>query len=408
LRSEVEVADLDLWPGIAATPEAVVRPATTEEVATTMRLASTHGVGVLVVASGKRLRMSRPIEQPFLVLCTDRLSGIEMYEPADLTLTAKAGTSLGALATELRASRQWLPYDPPHADARSLGGLVATGESGPLWMGYGEVRNHVLGSTLVTGDGRTLELGGRVVKNVAGFDLLKPIVGSRGRLGIITSVCVRAFPMPVCERVLTMREESASALLPAARAVGTAPVMPVSSVLVAGMGGESGARLLVRLHGAEATVDADQRTLERHCGVAFEIHREPGTALVAARDHAADGELGLVISVLPSRLPQAFAAVEELLDPRALVADTYRASIRLNVAAAAAPSVGRLRARIEAIGGVLFARAAAAADRAVNGDVNSDVNLRVLASSVPAAAAALTKSLEQVFDPTGALWPCRL
>jgi hypothetical protein len=119
---------------------------------------------------------------------------------------------------------------------------------------------------------------------------------------------------------------------------------------------------------------------------------------VEARDHAADGDLRLGISVLPSRLPQAFAAVEEL-GPRALMADTYRASLRLNADAADAQSVGRLRARIEAIGGVLFAQAAPGVD--------GYANVRALASSVPAAAAALTKSLEQVFDPKGALWPCR-
>ena len=83
LRSEVGVADPDVRPGIAATPEAIVHPATTEEVAATMRLASAHGVGVLVVASAARLHPPAAMEQPFLVLCTDLLSGMEIYEPAD-------------------------------------------------------------------------------------------------------------------------------------------------------------------------------------------------------------------------------------------------------------------------------------------------------------------------------------
>jgi len=364
-----------------------------------MRLASTHGVGVVVVASGVRLRAFHELEAPFLVLCTDRLSGIEIYEPADLTLTAKAGTPVTALAKELHANRQWLPYDPPHVDQRSLGGLVATGESGPLWMGYGELRNHVLGLTLVTGDGRTLELGGRVVKNVAGFDLLKPIVGSRGRFGVVTSVCLRAFPEPMTERVLVLPAASASALLPAARAIGTAPCMPVSCVLVSGLGGDVGARLLVRLHGAEATVEADRRTLERHAGVEFELPLDPGVLLSAARDHAADGDLVLAISVLPSRLPEAFAALGELLDDRALHADTYRGSIRVSAREDDGPRIGRLRARVEALGGTLGVRLARGLAR--------DMDARGLASSVPAPAASLTKSLEQVFDPKGALWPSR-
>jgi glycolate oxidase FAD binding subunit len=399
LPSAVAVDDRDAWPGIQATPEAVVHPTTTEEVAATMRLASAHGVGVLVAASGARLRAIHEIANPFLVLCMDRLSGIEIYEPADLTLTAKAGTPMKTLANELHANRQWLPYDPPHVDERSLGGLVAMGESGPLWMGYGELRNHVLGLTLVTGDGRTLELGGRVVKNVAGFDLLKPVVGSRGRFGVVTSVCVRTFPEPARERVLVLRAASAGALLPAARAVGTAPIMPVSCVLVSGLGGAAGAQLLVRLHGAQTTVEADRRTLERHVGVDFELAPDAGAVLSAARDHAADGDVVLAISVLPSKLPDAFAALGELLDERALHADTYRGSIRVSAREEDVPRIARLRARVEALGGTLGARLARGFSR------GSDA--RGLGSSVPAPAASLTKSLEQVFDPKGALWPSR-
>jgi glycolate oxidase FAD binding subunit len=399
MRAGVPVATEGAWPGIHATPEAVVHPSTTEEVAATMRLTSAHGVGVLIAASGARLRAFEPQERPFLVLSTDRLSGVEIYEPADLTLTAKAGTPVAALANELHANRQWLPYDPPHADQRSIGGLVATGESGPLWMGYGELRNHVLGMTLVTGDGRTLELGGRVVKNVAGFDLVKPVVGSRGRLGVVTSVCVRAFPEPAFERVLVLRASSARELLPAALAIGTAPVMPVSCVLVSRSRTEAGAQLLVRLHGAQTTVEADRGTLERHAGVVFELASDHasdnGALLGAARDHAADGDLVLGISVLPSKLHEAFVALGELLDECPLHADTYRGSIRVSARADDVPRVARLRARVEALGGTLGVRA------------KRGIEARGLASSVPAPAASLTKSLEQVFDPKGVLWPSR-
>ncbi|MGE0159581.1 MAG: FAD-binding oxidoreductase [Gemmatimonadales bacterium] len=421
VRSDVEVAEGSAWPGVSAEAEAVVHPATTEQVAATMRLASAHGVGVLVVASGERLHRSRRAEEPFVVLCTDRLSGIDIYEPADLTLTAGAGTPLRTLAAELHANRQWLPYDPPHADARSLGGLVATGESGPLCMGYGELRNHVLGLTLVTGDGRVLELGGRVVKNVAGFDLLKPVVGSRGRLGVITSACVRAFPEPARERLLALGADTPSALLAAARAIGTAPVMPVSCVLVAGLAGESGARLLVRLHGAETTVEADRKTLERHCAATFDVVEDGGATSRAARDHATSGDLVLTISVLPSRLGAALAAVDELLGPCALAVETYRGTIRVSARAEDAPRVARLRARVEALGGALGARAGRGAGaffpdaggdgvqvaNPVDRDVDRSVDPRALGSGVPAGAAALTRSLEQVFDPKGVLWPCR-
>jgi len=395
LRSDIAVGDVHAWSGAPGQPEAVVHPATADEVAATVRWASANGTGIAVVASGARLRAARRSERPFVLLCTDRLSGIEAYEPADLTLTAKAGTPMSALDSELRAKGQWLPYDPPHVDARSLGGLVATGESGPLWMGYGELRNHVLGLTLVTGDGRTLELGGRVVKNVAGFDLLKPVVGSRGRLGVITSVCVRAFPVPACDRVLVLSAGSAEALLPVARAVGTAPFMPVSSVLVAGPGRKEPARLLVRLQGAEPTVEADQKTLERHCRVSFERASDPSAVLLSARDHASAGDLMLEISVLPSRLGDALATLTELRGEMSLVADTYRGSVRVIAGRDDARAVGRVRARVEALGGSLGARVA----RGIDADVS--------ASSVPPPVAALARGIEQVFDPPGVFWPCR-
>ncbi len=385
------------WPGIGGRPEAVVHPVSTGEVAATMCWAAAHGTGVAVVASGRRFHGVRSAERPFIMLCTDRLTGTEIYEPADLTLTAKSGTRLATLAEELGAHKQWLPYDPPHVERRTLGGLVSTGESGPLWMGYGELRNHVLGLTVVGGDGRVLALGGRVVKNVAGFDLLKSVVGARGRLGVVTSVCVRAFPRPVVDRLLVLKRDSISALAAVARDIGTAPIMPVSSVLLApALTPSSGAALLVRLHGAEPTVDADQKTLERHCGAAFEGVPDAATLLGSARDHAADAEVVLSLSVLPSRLADALTEVRNVLGDVPFAADTYKGSVRVAAGGSDSEAASRLRARIESLGGVISARSS-----------NRTVDVARLGSRTTAATAALTKRLEAVFDPKGVLWPCR-
>ena len=186
-------ANDERWATLGGVPEAIVSPESTGEVSSVMSWASAEGVGVVPAGSGRRLG-PRTLSGRFIVLTTDRITGIEIYEPADVTFTARAGTPVRAVDRELRVNGQWLPFDPPDILDRTLGGVVASGESGPLWMGYGEMRNHVLGMTVVTGDGRVLALGGRVVKNVAGFDLLKPMVGCVGRLAVITSVCMRAFP----------------------------------------------------------------------------------------------------------------------------------------------------------------------------------------------------------------------
>lgn len=397
-----------------AEPEAVVHAESTEEVAATMRWASAHGVGVLPVASGQRLR-GRPIDGRFVVLRTDRLRGLEIYEPADLTFTARAGTPMAVLAERLGAHGQWLPFDPPNVGARSLGGLVATGESGPVWMGYGELRNHVLGATVVTGDGRTLKLGGRVVKNVAGFDLLKPIVGSRGRLAVITSVCVRAFPRPAEDRLLVLTGKSAKALAAVAQAVGTAPIMPVSSVIVSPaptLGAD--AALLVRLHGSKATVEADQRALERHCGGTFERAGDPETLLRAARDHASRGVV-LVARVLPSRLAAAIDVAHRALGEVSgssaagieLAADTYMAQLRV-AAPTVEPTAGELlRDGVERLGGTLSVHCVAGSG-AAGGDRGGPAHALASAASQPRPhEAELAAGLERVFDPTGVLWPCR-
>lgn len=387
----------DHWPWLAGRPEAVVHPSSTEEVAATMRWASGSGVGVAVMASGCRFRGARRLDRPFVVLATDRLVGMEAYEPADLTLTARAGTPVAAVAAELGAHRQWLPYDPPRVADRTLGGLVATGESGPLWMGYGELRNHVLGATVVTGDGRVLRLGGRVVKNVAGFDLLKAVVGSRGRLAVLTSICARAFPVPLADRLLALGADSASALLPVAKAVGTAPILPVSSVIVspASWAG-GGAALLVRLHGAEPTVEADQKTLERHCGVAFERVGDPRALTARVADHASDGELVLGLHALPSRLTDVVAALRETLGDAPCAIDTYRGAVRASAFAKDVEGAARLRARVEALGGTMSAST-----------MQHDLDVSTIGSGASRAAAELTARLERVFDPGSALWPCR-
>ncbi|MGD2045544.1 MAG: FAD-binding oxidoreductase [Gemmatimonadota bacterium] len=388
---------------LASGAEAVVRPRSTEEVVEVLRWATANEVGVLPVGSGERAR--RPMrEGRFLVLSTDDLAGLEIYEPADVTFTAGAGTRLSEIASALAEHRQWLPFDPPHVPGRTLGGLVAAGESGPVATGYGALRNHVLGATVVSGDGRILHLGGRVVKNVAGFDLLRPLVGSRGRLGVITSVCVRAFPVPAEDRVLVLRAADVSELADAARGVRTAPVLPVSSVVCAFAGALGtgaallgpGAALLVRLQGSASTVAADRSTLESHCGVTFDEPSDGAVALEEARDRVADGDTVLRVSLLPSRLFEGLAALRDALGEVSVSADAYGGMARVAVEAADAATVGRARAAVEALGGAL---------RVASGHVDPAV---VDAGSRPSPEEVdLASRVEQVFDPAGVLWPCR-
>lgn len=124
-----------------------------------------------------------------------KLSRITAYEPGDLVVTAQAGTRLVDLQAELSKRNQWLPLDPPYAEA-TIGGILATNSSGPRRYGYGTIRDHLLGTRSVGADGVVTRSGGRVVKNVTGFDLHKLHVGAFGSLGIVTEASFKLRPRP--------------------------------------------------------------------------------------------------------------------------------------------------------------------------------------------------------------------
>lgn len=128
-------------------------------------------------------------------LDTTALTGITAYDPAECVVTARAGTPVRHVAATLAAHRQYLPWDPPVSDGTStIGGMVATGLSGPGRLRYGGVRDFVIGARVVDGRGRLITSGGQVVKNAAGFLLHHALVGSAGRLGVIAEVSLKVFP----------------------------------------------------------------------------------------------------------------------------------------------------------------------------------------------------------------------
>lgn len=376
-------------------PAWIVKPGTTEEVAAVMTWASRERVGVLPLASGARAGRVRS-DQPFVALLTERLVGVEQYEAGDLTITARAGSRIEDIDGTLRAQGQWLPFDPAHYTDRSLGGLVSCGESGPLWMGYGALRNHVLGMTVVTGDGRVLRLGGRVVKNVAGFDLLKLMVGGRGAVGVVTSVCVRAFPIPAEDHLLVHTADSVGDLAEPAVRVGTAPVMPASCVVVDGTEAFDGAAaLVVRLHGAEKTVEADRRTIEGYLGVAFETVDLSDRLLATVRDHAADGATVLVANARPSRLGEVLRALDDL-DPSSVHVDAYAGRVRVAIPRFDGTGIAAATESIELVGG------STRVVRSPGSESPAGVG-----STPSKDEADLVRSLYSCFDPEGVLWPAR-
>jgi glycolate oxidase FAD binding subunit len=192
---------------------AMLTPANTAELVEAVR--STPRV--IAVGAGTKPRLSAVNA---VKLSTAKLSGMVEYEPSEFTFTALAGTPVREIAATLAARGQYLPFDPMWVDAgATLGGTVASGVSGPGRFRFGGLRDFILGVQFVDGAGRLLRLGGKVVKNAAGFDVPKFLVGSVGRFGVLVEITFKVFPQPASRLTLTLDvsdPESAVKILTAA------------------------------------------------------------------------------------------------------------------------------------------------------------------------------------------------
>ncbi|MBX5437771.1 MAG: FAD-binding oxidoreductase, partial [Alicyclobacillaceae bacterium] len=178
-------------------PVAWVEPQDEHQVADILRLAHASGWTVLPVGAGTQLtggRCGGPID---IVLSTSRLNRLVEHSPADLVASVQAGVGWSALQSQLAAGGNMLPVDPWLPLSATIGGIAATGVSGPRRALYGTLRDMAIGLRVVCPDGRVVRTGAKVVKNVAGYDLTKLFIGSRGTLGVITELTFKLRPMPL-------------------------------------------------------------------------------------------------------------------------------------------------------------------------------------------------------------------
>ena len=384
------------WAVAGVAPQVVALPRSTAEAAELLRRASRAGIPTASAGAGHWLgaRGGRPVD---LVISTERMADVTLYEPADMTVTAGAGLTLAALARRTVPQRQLLALDPPGGG--TLGGTVATASRGPLSALYGGTREHVLGATVVTGDGRVLELGGRVVKNVAGFDLLKLMVGGWGAFGLLTSVTVRLHALPAVDRSLVFRGER-ERILEAAQAVARAPYVPAAAELVEKKAGRGPATALVavRLFGSRATVEAASGRIEDAVG------REPdevveGTESVAiqsvVRTAGTEGRVVVRLTGAPGHAPITLHRVGDVLDEYAAGAHLVDGVLRIawapRDAAAELAELARV-ARTRHCGLTVLEGPSAWTRRPLTDDPGLQ---------------RLLDGLKQQCDPAGILWPGR-
>jgi len=250
---------------LAATPDGVPRvaPGSPDAVALLLGTAREEGWRVRIEGAGTWLPADAPAD---LALTTRRLDHIPAIEPQDLSATVEAGIGCDLLRQQLADRGTWLALDPPGLAGRTLGSVVATATTGPLRQGFGSVRDHLLGVTFVTGDGRLVQSGGRVMKNVAGYDLTKLAAGGFGAFGVIVLVHLRLRALPRADQTLVL-EGSREELAQVAEDIAAAAVQPAAHELMSpALARRERWLLAVRFAGSAALVSAEETALRAATG----------------------------------------------------------------------------------------------------------------------------------------------
>jgi glycolate oxidase FAD binding subunit len=262
-------------------PSVGVLASSAEQIADVLRFAAAEKLAVIPMSGRSKLGIGSPPARYDLALDLSRMNRVLSYDPQDLTLGVEPGVRIEDLLRTLGEQKQFLPLAVPFADRATIGGIVAANSSSPLRHAYGAVRDFCLGMEFVTGDGKQAKSGGRVVKNVTGYDLHKLLVGSLGTLGVITRVNFRTFPMPHSQGMFVASFSSAEAAFDFCRAVSHSVLTP-QMVEVANPGtaalifsGEFATRLeprtwivIVSAAGQPAVVQRYQRELGQLAGAA--------------------------------------------------------------------------------------------------------------------------------------------
>jgi glycolate oxidase FAD binding subunit len=220
-----EATEEDVVDGVA--PSFVAEPGSTEEISELMKLASEEGLVAATRGSGTKMDLGNPPRDLDLIVSTTRMNEVIEHTPGDQVVRIQAGLKLQDLQEQLAGADQMLGIDPPETRAgATVGGIVAANSSGPRRYSYGTVRDLIIGITVVLPDGTIAKAGGKVVKNVAGYDLSKLFTGSLGTLGVIATCNFRLHPKPEAARTVAVELSDTLSAGQAAQAIVHAQLVP--------------------------------------------------------------------------------------------------------------------------------------------------------------------------------------
>jgi len=220
-------------------------PETAEEASAILREAWENNTTVNIRGGGTKQDLGNIGKPTYLTLSTLKLDKLVAYEPADLTITVQAGMKWATLREIMAEKGQWLPLDPPELEGATVGGVVASNVSGPKRLLYGTLRDLVIGCQFVLADGTIGRSGGRVVKNVSGYDLHKLLIGSLGTLTLITELTFKVLPKPQISRWFNMRFETVAIGLETSRKLARSNFSPAALELIGIDNGACGLRVAV-------------------------------------------------------------------------------------------------------------------------------------------------------------------
>ena len=285
-------------------PTFVVEPGSTEETSELMKLASAQDLTVAPRGCGTTMTLGNPPRELDLILSTTRMNGVVEHVPGDQVVRVQSGIRMRDLQERLAGSDQMLGMDPPEeGEGATVGGVVATNSSGPRRYRYGTIRDLIIGITVVLADGTVAKAGGKVVKNVAGYDLSKLFTGSLGTLGVIAECNFRLHPRPEAARTVAVELPDTTSAGGASQAILHAQLVP--SAVELHWSGETRS-LTVLIEGIPSGVEAQAETASHILGSFGEVRtlsdEEAASLTPLNPPGTADDEVAIKISAPPAEL----------------------------------------------------------------------------------------------------------